>query len=52
MAIYKCNQCPYFEKKEGGFLLSAATYYCNKFKTKIDYNKSVCDYMKGKKQIR
>ncbi|MFZ3158489.1 MAG: hypothetical protein WA124_13400 [Smithella sp.] len=48
MAIYKCKDCPFFEKKGGGGLLSAATYYCNKFKTKVNYDKSACAEMKGK----
>lgn len=45
MAIYKCKDCPFFEKK-GSW--PGTYYYCNKFKTKVDYNKSVCSDMKGK----
>lgn len=42
MAIWKCNECPFFEKK------GWSTYYCNKYKTSVDYNKSACAEMKGK----
>jgi hypothetical protein len=45
MAIYKCKDCPYFEKK-GSW--PGTYFYCNKFKTTVDYNKSACADMKGK----
>ena len=45
MAIYKCNQCPYFEKKS---TWPSSYYYCNKYKIKVDYNKTVCPEMKNK----
>ena len=47
MAIYKCNQCPYFEKKGAGWPLGS-TYYCNKYKTNVNYDKPACPAMKGK----
>ncbi len=45
MAVYKCNECPYFEKK-GSW--PSTSYYCNKFKTPVDYSKTACAEMKGK----
>jgi hypothetical protein len=45
MAIYKCKECPFFVKK-GSW--PSIKYFCNKFKTEVDYKKSACADMKGK----
>jgi len=46
MSIWKCCDCPYLARKEkspwGHY------WYCEKFKTKKDYNQSACGDMKGK----
>lgn len=46
MSVRKCSDCPYLERKEKAVL--GHYYFCNKFKTKRDYNQEACKDMKGK----
>jgi len=50
MAIYKCKECPYFEKRDTGHLFAGVYYFCNKFNTRVDYNKGACSFVKGKSE--